>query len=64
MDWEKLMNGVSNAMERKVDNLERNLKSKARGCSDSELERLYNSGNLAPMAQEIVESEMRRRGLL
>lgn len=64
MDWDKLMNVMGNAVERKMDHLEGSLKSKARGYSDSQLERMYNSGNLAPMAQDVVEAEMRRRGLL
>lgn len=40
------------------------MRRKARSYSDNELERIYNKDDLAPMARDIVESEMRRRGLL
>lgn len=64
MDWNAIVGAVGGAMEKKYGELEKNMERKARGFSDDELEGRYNQGAPSELGNEILEREMRRRGLL
>lgn len=64
MDWDNLFNSVNNALEGKYKKLEGDMWRKVRGYSDSQLKNAYHSGKATAAGEEILEDEMRRRGLL
>ena len=64
MDWNNLINSVSGALEGKYQQLEKDMRRKVRNYSDTQLRNAYNSGNATAKGEEILEEEMRRRGLL
>lgn len=64
MDWNNLFNSVNNAVEKKYQKLEGDMRQKVKRYSDSQLKNAYNSGKATAAGEEILEDEMRRRGLL
>jgi len=64
MDWNNFFNSVNDALEGKSQKLERDMRHKVRGYSDSQLRSAYNSGNATAKGEEILKDEMSRRGLL
>lgn len=64
MDWNGFLNSVNESVDKKYQELEKKLKRKIRGYSDNQLINAYHSGNATSAGEEILEEEMRRRGLL
>ena len=64
MNWNDLFDSVNDALEGKYQKLEGDMRRKVRGFGDSQLRNAYNSGKATAEGEEILEDEMRRRGLL